>query len=142
MSELAKLVFASGKLHRYVSLEERQHFLRQLASTVEFVVIVQIVRQCRDPKDDKFLEVALNGRADVIITGDAGGAPPVAGYLDTVPREILEELKIGLLCEQKFLRPQLLDRVPQLRCLLELKPLGRLAHVAFKLHDVAIQLFL
>jgi uncharacterized protein len=29
------------------------------------------VRECRDPKDDRFLEVALNGRADVIITGDA-----------------------------------------------------------------------
>jgi len=27
--------------------------------------------RCRDPKDDKFLELALNGRADAIITGDA-----------------------------------------------------------------------
>ncbi len=26
---------------------------------------------CRDPKDDKFLELAANGRADVIISGDA-----------------------------------------------------------------------
>jgi len=24
----------------------------------------------RDPKDDKFLEVAVNGRADVLVTGD------------------------------------------------------------------------
>ena len=37
----------------------------------EFVPVIQLVRECRDPKDDKFLEVALNGRADVIITGDA-----------------------------------------------------------------------
>ena len=29
------------------------------------------MRDCRDPKDDKFLEVALNGRADLIVTGDA-----------------------------------------------------------------------
>jgi predicted nucleic acid-binding protein len=29
------------------------------------------VRECRDPKDDEFLEVALNGRADLILTGDA-----------------------------------------------------------------------
>jgi uncharacterized protein len=35
------------------------------------VPVIQIVRECRDPKDDKFLEVALNGRAGVIITGDA-----------------------------------------------------------------------
>ena len=29
------------------------------------------MRECHDPRDDKFLEVALNGRADVIVTGDA-----------------------------------------------------------------------
>jgi uncharacterized protein len=37
---------------------------------VEFVPIIQTVRECRDPDDDKILELALNGRADVIITGD------------------------------------------------------------------------
>jgi len=36
----------------------------------EFVPTIQLIRECRDPKDDKFLEVALNGRADVIVTGD------------------------------------------------------------------------
>ncbi|MFN9059251.1 MAG: putative toxin-antitoxin system toxin component, PIN family, partial [Pseudanabaena sp.] len=25
---------------------------------------------CRDPKDDKFLELAVNGKADYLITGD------------------------------------------------------------------------
>jgi predicted nucleic acid-binding protein len=29
------------------------------------------MKACRGLRDDKFLEVALNGRADVIITGDA-----------------------------------------------------------------------
>jgi len=28
------------------------------------------VRACRDPKDDKFLEVALNGESGLILTGD------------------------------------------------------------------------
>jgi predicted nucleic acid-binding protein len=28
------------------------------------------IRACRDPRDDKFLEVAVNGRADAIVTGD------------------------------------------------------------------------
>lgn len=31
----------------------------------------KLVSECRDPKDDKFLEVAPNGRADVIVSGDA-----------------------------------------------------------------------
>jgi len=42
-----------------------------MLTSAEFVPIVQLVRECREPKDDKFLEVALNGRADVIVTGDA-----------------------------------------------------------------------
>ncbi|HEY5210063.1 MAG TPA: putative toxin-antitoxin system toxin component, PIN family [Stellaceae bacterium] len=29
------------------------------------------VLACRDPTDDKFLELAINGRADVIVSGDA-----------------------------------------------------------------------
>lgn len=28
------------------------------------------IRACRDPKDDKFLELAVSGNADVIVTGD------------------------------------------------------------------------
>jgi uncharacterized protein len=70
MDELKEVLFRS-KFDRYVSREDRILFLAQLGSVGEFVPIIQIVRQCRDPKDEKFLEVALNGRADVIITGDA-----------------------------------------------------------------------
>jgi predicted nucleic acid-binding protein len=29
------------------------------------------VTACRDPKGDKFLELAVNGRADLIVSGDA-----------------------------------------------------------------------
>jgi putative PIN family toxin of toxin-antitoxin system len=70
MSELAD-VLAQAKFDRYVSLEQRLQFISLLANTAEFVPLIQIVRECRDPNDDKFLEVALNGRADVIVTGDA-----------------------------------------------------------------------
>lgn len=69
MYELAE-VLNRRKFDRYVPLKERQRFLRELARVAEFVPIIQIVRECSDPKDDKFLEVALNGRADVIVTGD------------------------------------------------------------------------
>jgi len=64
-------VLSRPKLDRYVSPERRRFFLGQIASTAEFVPVIRLVRECRDPKDDKFLEVALNGRADLIITGDA-----------------------------------------------------------------------
>ncbi len=70
MSELTE-VLSRSKFDRYVSRQERRLFLGELERAAEFVPIIRLVRECRDPKDDKFLEVALNGRADAIITGDA-----------------------------------------------------------------------
>jgi predicted nucleic acid-binding protein len=35
------------------------------------VAITEAVTGCHDPKYDKFLELAVNGRADVIVSGDA-----------------------------------------------------------------------
>lgn len=32
--------------------------------------ITESIALCRDPKDDKFLEPAVNGKADVIVSGD------------------------------------------------------------------------
>ena len=70
MTELAQ-VLSRPKFDRYVSLEERMLFLAELGRRADFVPIIRVVRECHDPKDDKFLDVALNGRADAIITGDA-----------------------------------------------------------------------
>jgi uncharacterized protein len=70
MRELSK-VLSRSKFDGYVSGRERELFLAQIGSAAEFVPIIRLVRECRDPNDDKFLEVALNGRADAIITGDA-----------------------------------------------------------------------
>jgi putative PIN family toxin of toxin-antitoxin system len=70
MNELTE-VLSRPKFDRYISRRERELVLAQIGSAAEFVPIIRLVRECRDPKDDKFLEIALNGRADVIITGDA-----------------------------------------------------------------------
>lgn len=70
MNELAD-VLARPKFDRYISLEDRQQFLRLLGRLADFVPIVYPVHACRDPRDDKFLEVALNGKAELILTGDA-----------------------------------------------------------------------
>ncbi len=59
------------KFDRYVSRARREALLDRLAPGVERVEVVQQVRACRDPKDDKFLELAVNGGANVIVSGDA-----------------------------------------------------------------------
>jgi uncharacterized protein len=90
MSELAD-VLAQAKFDRYVTIEQRLQFIRLIAHTAQFVPVVHSIRECRDPKDDKFLEVALNGRADVIITGDADllGMQPWRGIPILCPADYL-----------------------------------------------------
>jgi putative PIN family toxin of toxin-antitoxin system len=61
----------SPKFDRYVARERRDALLLRLAPLVEIVEVVQRVQASRDPKDDKFLEAAVNGRANVLVTGDA-----------------------------------------------------------------------
>ena len=70
MTELAE-VLSRSKFDQYNRIEERMLFLGQLRSAAEFAPIIQLVCECRDARDNKSLEVALNGRADLIITGDA-----------------------------------------------------------------------
>jgi uncharacterized protein len=45
-------------------------WLHELMAAAELVTITERIAACRDPKDDKFLELAVNGRADLIVTGD------------------------------------------------------------------------
>ena len=44
--------------------------VRLLFAAAEFVTIIEPVTGCRDPDDDKFLKLAANGHADVIVSGD------------------------------------------------------------------------
>jgi uncharacterized protein len=63
-------VIMRPKFDRYVSLEIRERFLEELKLISTDVAIIQRVKACRDPKDDKYLELALSGKANFIITND------------------------------------------------------------------------
>ena len=52
------------KFDRYVRPERRDALLQRVASLVEIIDVLQPIRASRDPKDDKFLEAAVNGRAN------------------------------------------------------------------------------
>jgi putative PIN family toxin of toxin-antitoxin system len=45
--------------------------LEKVLAGAEQVAITERITACRDPKDDKFLELAVNGHADLIVSGDA-----------------------------------------------------------------------
>ena len=63
-------VLGRKKFNKYVTNEEREEFLEALIERAVLIEIVENVQECRDPKDDKVLELALNGEAQYIITGD------------------------------------------------------------------------
>jgi putative PIN family toxin of toxin-antitoxin system len=54
----------------YLTDGQRQEFLVALLKVMQIVKIEESIIICRDPKDDKFLEVAVNGVATYIISGD------------------------------------------------------------------------
>lgn len=64
-------VLSRDKFDKYISLEDRKQSIRMLGRIIETVSIIRAVRECRDPKDDKFLELAVNGEADLLITSDS-----------------------------------------------------------------------
>ena len=59
------------KFDRYVRSDARAVFLAQLEAVSAWVSIVGATLGCRDHNDDKFLETALQGEADSLVTGDA-----------------------------------------------------------------------
>ena len=63
-------VLSRQKFDRYVNREEREQFLVLLLQRATLVEVTDAVVACRDPKDDKFLELAVNGAAICIVTGD------------------------------------------------------------------------
>jgi len=69
LDELAD-VLSRNKFDAYVSVEDRQAFFRLLVRIAEIVPISTSIQACRDPKDDKFLELAVSGEASWIVTRD------------------------------------------------------------------------
>lgn len=67
--ELAKVLHRK-QFNKYLLEEERMRFLVGLLKVSELFEITETITECRDPKDNKFLELAFCGEADCIISGD------------------------------------------------------------------------
>ena len=79
------------KFDRYLSEEERIEFSTTLVHETDLVDIVEAVTDCRDPRDNKFLELAVSGRATHIVTGDSDllVLHPFRGIVVVSPSEFL-----------------------------------------------------
>jgi putative PIN family toxin of toxin-antitoxin system len=63
-------VLSRKRFDRYLSEEERMRFLAALVKQAKLIEITETITECRDAKDNMFLELAVSGNADCIISGD------------------------------------------------------------------------
>jgi len=68
-SELSQVVMRPA-FDRYLSVQEREVFLALFQEQSHYVLVEERINACRDPKDNKFLELAMAGQAHLILTGD------------------------------------------------------------------------
>ena len=68
-SELVDVILRPD-FDRYLQEDDRVEFLTSFEQQAQLIEVTHSITACRDPKDDKFLELALSGRATHIITGD------------------------------------------------------------------------
>lgn len=69
LQELAE-VPGRSRFDPYLSPADRDEFIRRLSGVTRIVPILRRISACGDPRDDKFLEVAIAGNTKAIITGD------------------------------------------------------------------------
>jgi len=63
-------VLGREKFDRYLTREDRERFLAAFIHAAKFIEITERIVACQDPKDDKFLELAISGQSACIVTSD------------------------------------------------------------------------
>ena len=97
-----RLLFDERVLEEYREVLSRPRFaiptaqveevLRQLEADGELVAATPVTAALPDPDDRAFVEVALSGHADALVTGNARHFPPDLGITVLSPRALLQRL--------------------------------------------------
>lgn len=84
-------VLRRPKFDKYVSEKQRLEFLAALVRDAELVEVTEQIAECRDPRDDRFLELAVSGGATHIVSGDADllVLHPFRGIAIATPQEFV-----------------------------------------------------
>ena len=64
-------VLGREKFRRYITEEDVRTLLAALTRDAQWVEVDLQITICHDPKDNKFLELAVSGQATHIVTGDS-----------------------------------------------------------------------
>lgn len=63
-------VLLRSKFDKYLPVEDRLEFIKRIENRYEKIEIVSSFTDCRDPKDNMFLNLAVDASADYLISGD------------------------------------------------------------------------
>lgn len=87
-------VFLRPKFDRYVSITQRLEFLALYRLATELIEVTATVTDCRDPKDNKLLALAIDGRASFIVSSDKDllALHPFRGIEILAPSEVLTRI--------------------------------------------------
>lgn len=85
-------VLRRPKFDRYTTLDARLRFLTAFIRDSEFVIVAEVITECRDPKDNKFLELAVSGMATHLVSGDSDllELHPFRGIAILNPHDVLQ----------------------------------------------------
>ncbi len=85
-------VLRRKRFDKYVTEDERIEFITALVREAALVEITDTVTECRDPKDNKFLELAVSGKTTCIVSGDDDllVLHPFRGIPVLTPRQFLD----------------------------------------------------
>jgi uncharacterized protein len=85
-------VLARKRLRRYIDEKDIHAFLAALTHEAEWIDVSVEIKACRDPRDNKFLELAVSGRATHLVTGDSDllTLNPFQGITILSPHALLE----------------------------------------------------
>lgn len=84
------------KFDRYLDDEDREAYLALIREASLFVTVHEAVRASPDPTDDAFLDLAVSGGADCILTGDTRHLPPLhpfRGIPILTPAQFVESVR-------------------------------------------------
>jgi putative PIN family toxin of toxin-antitoxin system len=86
-------VLSRPKFNLYLTPADRLQFFHRLRRAAVYIDKVAEVSACRDPKDDKFLALALAGHANMILSGDQDllVLHPFRGIKILTPRQYLDQ---------------------------------------------------
>jgi putative PIN family toxin of toxin-antitoxin system len=92
-------VLGRAKFDRYVRAATRKRFSAALIRRAVVLAPNEPLRACRDPSDDKFLELAVAGQASFLVSSDADllALDPFRGVRIVSPAQFLVEFGQGRL---------------------------------------------